>query len=268
MENIADYFSSIGIEFDSFWKAALILLIGTFLISIFGRFIFGKRSALNNAVSSAIGILFIYAVTIILDGAGEQFSSLIAPLPFVTISSEKLILFSFTSAHYTTICSEVLSMIILAFLVNLADGWLPRGKNIFSWIFFRGLTVVIGYLMHLIVVWIFATYLPAGIVTYAPVILLGILVLLLLTGALKIVIGALLTTVNPIIGGLYTFFFATIIGKQITKAVLTTAILIVIVIAMQYVGIGVLSIASSALAAYIPFLLLLVILWYLICKFF
>ena len=268
MEKVREFFASIDINFDSFWQAALILLLGTFLLSVFGRFIFGKRSALNNAVSSAIGILFIYAITVVLKSAGAQFSALIAPLPFVTISGENLVLFSFKGAHYTAICTEVLNMIILAFLVNLADGWLPRGKNIFSWVFFRCLTVVIGYIMHLVVVWLFATYLPQGIVTYAPTILLALLILLLLTGALKILVGAVLSTVNPIIGGLYTFFFATLIGKQITKAVLTTAILSAIVIGLRYIGIGVISIASGALLAYIPLLILLVVLWYIVCKLF
>ena len=268
MENIIKSLSSIDFNIDSFWIAALVLLLGTFLMSFFGRFVFGKRSALNNAISSAIGILFIYAITVILKNTGVQFSSLIAPLPFITISGEDLILFSFTNAHYTVLCSEILNMIILAFLVNLADGWLPRGKNLFSWIFFRCVTVVVGYLMHLVVVWLFSTYLPEGIVTYAPAILLGILILLLLTGTLKIVVGALLSTVNPIIGGLYTFFFATVIGKQITKAVLTTVILSAIVIGLQYAGIGIISIASAALVAYVPLLILLIVLWYIVCKFF
>lgn len=264
METVINYFNNLGIDFDSFWQAGLILLLGTFLMSVFGRFVFGKRSALNHAVSSAIGILFIYVVTVVLKSAGAEFQELIAPLPFVSISGDSLYLFTFEGAHYTTICSEVLSMIILAFLVNLADGWLPRGKNILTWLFFRCLTVVIAYLLHLIVVGLFATYLPEGIVTYAPVILLVLLVTLLLTGALKVVVGALLTTVNPIIGGLYTFFFATIIGKQITKAVLTTAILSALVIALRYVGFTVISVASAALMAYIPFLLILVVLWYIV----
>lgn len=268
MENIVKFFNTLGIDFDTFWKAALILLVGTFLLSIFGRFIFGKRSALNNAVSSAFGILFIYAITVVLRTAGSQFSSLIAPLPFVSISGDQMVLFSFEGAHYTVICSEILSMIILSFLVNLADGWLPRGKNIFSWVFFRCLTVIIAYLLHLIVVGLFATWLPEGIVTYAPAVLLGLLLLLLLTGALKIIVGALLSTVNPIIGGLYTFFFATLIGKQITKAVLTTAILSALVIALRYVGVTVISIAAAALTAYIPLIIVLVVLWYIVCRFF
>lgn len=268
MEVVVAFFNTIGIDFETFWKAALVLLLSTFLMGIFGRFVFGKRSVLNNAVSSAFGILFIYAVTVVLRGVGEQFSAFIAPLPFVGISGDTMTLFDFIGAHYTVICSEVLSMIILSFLVNLADGWLPKGKHIFTWLFFRCLTVVIGYLLHLVVVGLFATYLPEGIATYAPVILLGLLVILLLTGALKIVVGAALTTVNPIIGGLYTFFFATVIGKQVTKAVLTTVILSALVIGLHYIGVSVISIASSALLAYIPIALILILLWFLVYKIF
>lgn len=268
MEIIVDFFSNMGIDFNTLWKAALTLLLGTLVLSLFGRFVFGKRSVLNNAVSSVFGILFIYAVSVVLRSSGTQFSNLIAPLPFVSISGTQMTLFRFQGAHYTVICSEVLSMIILAFLVNLADGWLPRGKGIFSWVFFRCLTVVIAYILHLIVVGLSAKYLPDGIVTYAPVILLALLVLLLLTGALKLLVGALLSTVNPIIGGLYTFFFATVIGKQITKAVLTTALLAALIVALQYIGVSVISIASAALTAYIPIMIVLVVLWYLVCLIF
>lgn len=268
MEKITQLFASLGINFDSFWKAALILLVGTFLLSVFGRFVFGKRSALNNAVSSAFGILFIYAATVVLQSAGAKFSSFIAPLPFVSISAERLVLFSFENAHYTTICSEILSMIILAFLVNLADGWLPKGKNVFSWVFFRCLTVVIGYLMHLVVVWLFRTLLPEGLVVYAPAVLLGLLILLLLTGVLKIVVGAIISTANPIAGGLYSFFFATIIGKQITKAMLTTGILAAIILALDYFGINSIAITDSALVAYLPFAIILVVLWFIVGKLF
>ena len=222
----------------------------------------------QTVASSVFGILFIYAVSIVLRSSGTQFSNLITPLPFVSISGAQMTLFCFQGAHYTVICSEVLSMIILAFLVNLADGWLPRGKGIFSWVFFRCLTVVIAYILHLIVVGLFAKYLPDGIVTYAPVILLALLVLLLLTGALKLLVGALLSTINPIIGGLYTFFFATVIGKQITKAVLTTALLAALIVALQYIGVSVISIASAALTAYIPIMIVLVVLWYLACLIF
>jgi len=267
MEKIMEIFNTIGIDFDTFWKAALILLLGTFLVSIFGRFVFGKRSSLNVAVSSAFAILFIYAGVVVLGTFGGDFAKFVTPLPFVDISGDKLLLFSFKGAHYTAICTEVLSMLILAFLVNLADRWLPRGKNIFIWLLFRIVTVVLAYIAHFLVVGILAQYVPEGIATYAPVVLVAVVLLLLLTGALKIFVGAALTTVNPIIGALYTFFFANVIGKMITRAVLTTAILAGLIYALGAIGVAGISIAVAALPAYIPILIILVVLWFIVCRF-
>ena len=266
METIVQYFDSLGLDFWYLLKVGGILLLGTLLTSLFGRFIFGKKSALNNAVSSAIGILFIYALTVVIKSFGAQFEVFLSPLPYVTISDDTLLLFSFSGTDYTVICSQILSMIILSFLVNLVDGWLPMGKNILTWVFFRCLTVVSAVFLHLIVTGLFTTYLPEGIVTYAPAILLALLVLMLLTGALKILVGVAISTVNPLIAALYTFFFANVIGKQITKAVLTTALLTGLVMAMQHFGIAAVSIASAALIAYIPFVIILVILWYVVCR--
>jgi len=265
MENILKFVESANFRAGNYWKAAAILLIGSLILGLLGRFVFGKKSTLNVSVSSAFGILFIYALAIILSSSGIQLTSLTAPLPFVTITNDSLLLLNFFSAHYTTLCSEILSMIILAFLVNLADSWLPKKKNVFSWLFFRILTIVIGYLLHLLATWLFSTYLPEGIVTYAPAVLLVILLLMLLTGALKILIGALLSTVNPIIGGLYTFFFANIIGKQVTKAVLTTGMIAGLIIALQNAGITAIAITAAALLTYVPIILLLVVMWYLLC---
>ena len=157
-------------------------------------------------------------------------------------------------------------MVVLSFLVNLADGWLPKGKKLFSWLFFRCLTVVIGYALHLLVIWLFTSYLPDGIVIYAPTILLALLVLMLLTGALKLLVGAALTTINPLIAAFYTFFFANIVGKQITRAILTTALLAGLVMLLNYLGCGVISIATAALVAYIPFAILLILLWFIVTR--
>lgn len=264
MERIIHYFKNLNLDHILLLKAGALLLLGSLLISLFGRFIFGKRSALSNAVSSAIGILFIYALTVVLKNSDFRFAELIPPLPFVSISGDTLVLFSFADADYLMICSQVLSMIILSFLVNIVDGWLPNGKNVFTWIFFRGLTVLIALVLHFVAAGLLGTYLPAAITIYAPPILLGLLILLIFTGALKIPIGALLSSVNPLIAALYTFFFANMVGKQITKAVLTTGILAGLVILMQYLGIDALSIAPGLLTAYLPFAALLILLWFLV----
>lgn len=265
MESVVNYFASMNLNISVFLKAVAMLLAALLALALVGRFIFGKRSALSRAISSAIGILFIYAITIILGGAGEEFQKFIAPLPFVTIEGDSMVLFNF-QADYTVVCTQILSMIILSFLMNLVDGWLPTGKNVIVWMLFRCLAVVLGLALHLFVTGLLTQHLPEGLVTYAPVILLAILALMLLTGALKFLVGLVLTTVNPLIAALYTFFFANVVGKQITKAILTTGILAGLVWVLQKMGVVAIAIASAALAAYIPLIILLLLLWYLVGK--
>ena len=118
MDTIVSYFQSLDMDFYGLLKIAGVLLIGSILLGAFGRFVFGKKSVLSTAVSSAIGILFIYVVSFVLNISGTQFSSLIAPLPFVTIQDETLSFYVF-QGDYTFIATELLSMVILSFLVNL-----------------------------------------------------------------------------------------------------------------------------------------------------
>lgn len=268
MDAVVTFFDSIGLDFWQLLIAAGLLLIGTVIFGSIGRFVFGKRSMLAGAVSSSIGIVFVYALNIVLYSAGAEYHRFIAPLPFIHISDDHMTLFNFLAADYTVICSHLLSMIILAFLVNLIDRWLPAGKNLFTWTFFRVLTVALAQAAHLLVTGLITAYLPQGLLTYAPTILLGILILMLLTGALKILVGVILSTVNPLIAALYTFFFANIVGKQVTKAVLTTGILTLLVLALQHFGITSIFIALGGLAVYIPFLILLLVLWYIVLKLF
>ena len=266
MEDIVNYLHSLGLDFWSLLKGAGILLLGSLLFALIARFIFGKKSNLNHAVSSAIGIIFVYGAIVGLKYAGPDFEAFLAPMPFVNFAGDQLNLFPFAAVEFEVLCAEILSMVILAFLANLAERWLPTGKKMLSWLFFRFLTVVLGLLMHLIVTGLFNNYMPDVIRTYAPMILLGVLVVMLLTGALKIIVGLLVSTVNPLIAALYTFFFASVVGKQITRSVMTTAILMLLIYGLQSMGIYSLSIAGGALVAYIPVLILLVLVWYLVSR--
>ena len=268
MDTIVSYLNNLNISLDSSWIVTLIIFGSILLIGFLSRLLFGKHSTFNAAISSAIGILFIYVITIVLNSIGDQFQHFVAPLPFVSLGLDRLILFPFTEAHYTAVCSELLNMIILAFLVNLIDSFLPKGKKLFSWLFYRCLTVILGLIVHVFIVGVLSKYLPGTIATYAPVILLAILVLLLLTGVLKLFVGVLLGVMNPIIGALYTFFFASLVGKQITKAVLSTVILAAIVIILSYFNINVILLSQDAVVGYLPTAIMLPVLWYFVSKVF
>lgn len=264
METIMEYLESIPIDFPLFAKAALILLVGALALSMIGRFIFGKKSTLSHAVASAIAVLFVYALVITLRSCGSRFDLFADNLPFVSIGNNTLMLFSFDGAHYTDICAQLLSMIILATLVNLAEGWFDRGEHFFSWLFFRILAVLTACAMHFVASVLLARFLPEGLVTYAPTVLLAILLLLFTTGFLKIIISIIVSTVNPVIGALYAFFFKKLFGRMITRALITTTLLAALVVGLQMIGLSVISIAPEALTAYIPFLIVLMVLWYLV----
>ena len=266
MEAIVSYFSDLGINLSALLRFSAIILLGALVLSVINRFIFRRQTMLVTAISSSIAIVFIYVVTVLVMVVATDLRFLAAPLPFVSISQDALTFFTFHGNSYSAISAQVLSMILLSFLVNLIDSWLPRGKKLLNWLSFRCLTVIFGFLAHYLVTMLFNHYCPQFIILYAPAVLLGILLIMLLTGALRLLVGLILTTVNPIIAALYTFFFATIIGKQVTKAVLTTGILSCVVLLMEKHGIFTLSLLTGALVAYIPFLLVLIPIWYVVSR--
>lgn len=267
MEAIVNLLESVvpeGFDAAMFLKSAVVLFLGMFLLGVVGRLFFGKKSTLNHSVSSAISILFIYAITVVVYSFGVNLEFLLSPLPFIRISGDYLEIFAFEGQHYTVVCSQLLSMIILAFLANLADSWLPQGKHLIGWFFFRCLSVLLAMVLHLIATSLLTALLPEGLLTWAPVVLLGILLVALFMGLIKLVLGAVLTAVNPVLGVFATFFFSNVIGKQISRAILTTMLLAGLVWLLNYQGCTVVFIASTALAAYIPFLILLLVVWYVV----
>ena len=239
--------------------------LGIMLASILIRWIIGKNSALNRTICSTLGILMVYVATILIYTFNPQnLSAYLSPLPFVRFSGDQLILFSFTGNGFAEICREMLSMVVLAFLVHILDGLIPDGKSVTGWSILRILTVLGAMAAHYFINRLFDTYIPGILDGYAPVILFCIVIFLLLLGILKVLLGIFLTVINPIFGVLYTFFFSSKIGKQLSGAILTMLILTAFVFALEYLGFGAISVSVTALQSYIPALAVIIILWYVI----
>ena len=253
------------IDFIAVAKFLLYFTAASLILSVLGRVVLGKRSSLNRALSSVMGILFIYAVTIVVYTFKPwELEIFLSPLPFVTFSGNYLIVLPITDLQFSTLCTQVLSLIILAFLVNLSDIVIPQGKNVVSWYLLRLIGVALSMMLHLIVCWAFETYLPEVLVHYAPTILLILLGILVLSGALSLILGLVISVMNPFFGAMYTFFFSNVIGKQVSKAIFSTAIVCGVLYLMDYFGYTVISIAATSLLTYIPLALVLLVLWYLI----
>lgn len=261
----ASHYMPAEIDFVSAAEFMLYFTAASLILGVLGRLVLGKRSSLNHSVSSAIAILLVYAITIVVYTFKPwQLELLLSPLPFATFAGDYLIILPMHDTAFPALCSEILSMVILAFLINLLDTLIPKGESILSWFVLRVVTVVLCIVLHFAACWAFETFLPEVLVTYAPMILLFLLIFMVFSGIISLVLGMILTLNSPFLGAMYTFFFSNIVGKQVSKAVFTTVILCGIFFLMGFFGYTVITITASALMTYIPVVLVLVLLWYLI----
>ena len=243
----------------------LYFMAASLILSGIGRVVLGKRSSLNHSLSSVMAVLFLYAVTVVIYTFKPwSLDLLLSPLPFATFSDHYLIILPITDLQFPALCTEILSLLILTFLINSVDGLLPQGDNLLSWLLMRIVTILACFGLHLLVSWAFRTYLPDALTEYAPMVLLVVLGILLLSGVISLVLGLIIAISSPFLGAMYSFFFSSIVGKQVTKAVFTTGILAGLLFLMDHFQLVVIMITPGALLTYIPLALALLVLWYLI----
>ena len=258
-------FSPTDLNLEAMAKFLLFFCAGSLILSIISRAVLGKRSSLNHSLSSVMAILFVYALTAVVYSLNAQDSNTSqSPLPFVTFFNDYMVILPIVGIRLTVLCRELLSLVILSFLVNLLDTFIPKGKSMLGWFVLRLLTVILALTLHILIHWACDTYLPNAMMTYAPAILLSLLIIMLTLGFLNAILGLVLTITNPLIGALYSFFFSNVVGKQFTKAVFTTAILCAILYFVGEFGYSFINISTTSLVAYIPMALSCLGLWLLI----
>ena len=261
----ASHYMPAELDLISAAKFMLYFAAASLILGGLSRLVLGKQSSLNHALSSSMAILFIYALTIVVYTFKPwNLELFLSPLPFVTFAGDYLILLPFFDTAFPALCTEILSLVILAFLINLVDTFIPKGDSVLGWFFLRVLTVILSMGLHFGASWAVETYLPEVLLNYAPMILLGLLLFMVFSGAISLILGMLLTLGNPFLGAMYTFFFSNIVGKQVSKAIFTTVILCGIIYLMGFFGYTVIAITAAALITYIPLVLVFLLLWYLI----
>ena len=235
------------------------------ILGILSRVVLGKRSSLNHSLSAVMGILFIYVMTAIFYTFKPwNLDLFLSPLPFATFSGHYLVIHPINALEFPALCEELLSLVILAFLVNLLDTFIPNGENFVSWLLLRLITILGCFALHFLVCWAFHTYMPGIIEDYAPMILLILLAVFVFSGVLTMILGLVISITNPFLGAMYSFFFSNVIGKQISKALFTTLVICVILYLMAMFDLVVIIINAQALLTYIPLAIVTVLLWFLI----
>lgn len=245
-------------------QMTLFLIAVSIAIGIVFRVFFGKHCSANQAVAASAGIVFLYVVTVFVYVFNPWgVASYLSPLPFALFRRDILIILPFEGVEYAIISQHVLTLIILCFLVHFLDSVMPTGNSMITWLFFRCVLLCCTVFGSLTINWIINNILPSGIMGYAPVILLVLLGAAILIGLFNPLLCIIFTVVNPLVGLLYTFFFSSLIGKQLTKAVLSTGVLCAIFYTMERTGYTVIAISPTAILPFLPFGLLLFAIWYI-----
>ena len=243
------------------------LLIAALVLGLIFRGIREKMQDLSQCFSAVISIGVIYLLALLAAVLfPDSFGRVLSPLPFLSRSGNEITMFPFAANSPASISNEILSMLLLAFAANVAGTLLPRGRKILSWLLLRLLTIILTAGIHGLVIWIFNTFLPGMLASNAPVVLLVVLAAFLLIGVLRFLLGLVLTIANPIIGAIYAFFFSNKVGKQLSKAVLSTILLSAAVFALENFGITRFLLSESLLRILPPVLAALLVLWYLTGK--
>ena len=253
-----------GMDLSLLW-----FFLGFLLVFILARYILGRDSGLKHALVSALGILVMYAIYVIIrtfDPAG--LSRFLTPLPYVSFTETKMVLFDFRSGELIPVCRQILSMLILAFLVNQINSWTPNNSKTLGWLLYRLCGACVAILVHYLTYYLLEKFTgvaaSAWLQQFAPVVLLGIVLIMFSLGFLKMVIGLFLTVVNPVLGGIFAFFFMNKIGRNISRAIGTTVTLTLFVMVLTHLGYHSFPITAAALTQYIPFGIFLMFLWALI----
>ena len=258
MTNFVKRLSDIGIDHPQLLIVGGMVLSLLILLTLAGRFLFRKNSVIMGTISAAFTVFFVYLAAILLPLPPPPVS-----LPLMEIDNTTVTVFRFTG-DYLLLANHLLRFLLLAFYAALVNQFLPKGKLL--WPLFRILSIAIVFGAYLITISLLSSVLTPVIAKYSSAIILGILALLLATGSIRLLIGAAVSTVNPVIAVLFTFFFVTLLGKQILKAALVTVIFALLLLLLQSCGLTSVPIDSVSPAISIPIAAGAGFLWFLIGK--
>lgn len=173
---------------------------------------------------------------------------LVLPLPFLDFQEGNMILMAYevNEKGWVVIpkfCSNITSLLLLAFLVNQIYAFKPGNLKTPGWLVFRFFSTLIAIGVYYgvdMVLRKFLNKIPDGselqhFMRFVPFLLLGALIALFLVAWCKKHMGIFQKVINPAFEGMYGFFFKNRFGVQLTRAMATTLILTLFAVYVQKV---------------------------------
>ena len=221
--------------------------LGIFFVSLLLK-ILGKGPNMKGAIVSALSILIMYvACALIYKFEPAGLDEYLAPLPFVQFQGDNLVLGIYELEETGKIaipkfCSQIISMFVLAFLVNQVYFFKPGNLKSPGWLVFRLFSTMICIGVHFAVHKVMMKALgmiPHGslLEEALPFLPIGFMVFMLfvfLLGWAKHILKYFFKVVNPTFEGLSGFFYVNKFGVIVTRAIYTTVILTLFAYCLQH----------------------------------
>jgi hypothetical protein len=247
-------------------STALVFVAAIVVLGSLFRLICGKNAPLTRSVSAVLSIGIVYLSAILLFMFIPPVREPMNRLPFLTVTDQRFFLWDILHLSEETLYPAILRLAILSFLVNTLEAFLPQGKKFFTWYLYRVTTALSALALYLLLCLAIDRFAPEILGEWAKTIITGFWTTILIIGLLKLLLSVVLTVINPIIGGLYAFFFAHPFGRQLSKSILTTVLSGAIIAMMNHRGIAQFAFNDFSLASYGPACVLVILALYLFGK--
>ena len=181
---------------------------------------FGKKTLLNQGISSTLCIVSVYLGAVLL---GVHFPSLRddLSLPFLALSDQAATLTGPFSIAGSTVAPTLLKLMILVFLINTADSFGSGGKSILSWILTEAMAMVIALMLYVVIIAGLDLMLPKLLGKYSIIPVVIIIALCIVAICAKFVFTKVITKENDYYSKANKFFTTHRMGTLLTTSAMS-----------------------------------------------
>ena len=248
MNEITTLFTTIGEFFTkSAWYSMVKLPFWTLLFTVAAGGVycarFGKKTLLNQGISSTLCIVTVYLGAMLL---GLYFPSLrtVIKLPFLTMTAETATLVDAFTIPAVDVAPTLLRLMMLVFLINTADSFGAGGKSLPTWILTEALAMVIALLVYWLLGIGLQAVAPWLLSKYSIVPVVGIIALALVIICAKFVFTKVFTKENKYYSNMNKFFTTNRMGTLLTTSALSFLLCTLLSLVLHVRGQNVLTFAS------------------------
>lgn len=196
-------------------------LIAIFILAGISRLVLKESENVIASAASCVQLVLVGLSAIALYVAFPSLGQTLPQLPFLNLHAYGCSLLSPAQLESHSLFPALLRLFLLALLINLWEELLPKSKKIAPWLLLRVLSAAGSLCCYFLLCEVLQRYCPQLLNQWAMAIVLSILGCVCLLGICKGLLTIAAAVVHPLLGLLFAFFFSHIIGRQLTRAVIT-----------------------------------------------